>query len=185
MWTKSGLKGLAGPRVQIQDVPRVRSGSPGRFLLKSEPTTINAPQAALVLAKRHLPLRQAYSVVTRLFDDGEAVVELPMVENQAALTEELKACNVIARIYGAPKKIDVRSIREATGLSQEDFALQFGLELATVRNWEQGRSDPDTAARNFLLTIARDPDAVRAALVRDGEPGSRDGEPGSTAELTP
>jgi putative transcriptional regulator len=93
-----------------------------------------------------------------------------MVEDHAALTEELKACNVIARAYGAPKDIDVRAIRDATGLSQEDFALQFGLELATVRNWEQGRSEPDTAARNFLLTIARNPGAVRAALARGDEP---------------
>jgi len=50
-------------------------------------------------------------------------------------------------------------------MSQEQFALEFGLELATVRNWEQGRSEPDTAARNFLVTIAHEPNAVRRALV--------------------
>ena len=50
------------------------------------------------------------------------------------------------------------------GLSQDEFALEFGLEVSTLRNWEQGRSDPDTAARNFLVTVARNPEAVRAAL---------------------
>jgi DNA-binding transcriptional regulator YiaG len=34
-----------------------------------------------------------------------------------------------------------------------------------VRNWEQGRSEPDTAARNFLVTIAHEPNAVRRPLV--------------------
>lgn len=165
MSTKSQLKELLGPRVQVRDVPRVASGSPGRFLLTSKPTAVNGPGAALALAKRHMSLREAHSVVTRLFDDGEAVVELPMVENVAALTKELAACHVVAKPYGAREKIDVRALRDATGLSQEEFALQFGLELATLRNWEQGRSEPDTAARTFLTTIARNPDAVRAALV--------------------
>ena len=118
----------------------------------------------MALAKRHMSLREAHSIVTRLFDDGEAVIELPKVESTKALTKELADCNVLARPYGAPRTVDVRAVRERTGLSQEDFALKFGLELATVRNWEQGRSEPDTAARNFLTTVARDPDAVTAAL---------------------
>ena len=164
MSTKSQLKELLGPRVQVRDVPRVASGSPGRFLLTSKPTAVNGPGAALALAKRHMSLREAHSVVTRLFDDGEAIVELPMVENAATLTKELAACHVVTKPYGAPEKIDVRALRDATGLSQEEFALQFGLELATLRNWEQGRSEPDTAARNFLTTIAKNPNAVRAAL---------------------
>jgi len=165
MSTRLRLKALSGPRVQVQDVPRVASGSPGRFLLTSKPATINAPRAALALAKRHMPLREAHSVVTRLFDHGEAVVELPRVESLMTMVKDLAACHVIAKPYGAPQQVDVRAIREVAGLSQEEFALQFGLELATLRNWEQGRSEPDTAARNFLTTIAKNPDAVRAALI--------------------
>lgn len=170
MSTLSRLQELAGPRVRFQDVPRVLSGSPATVLLRSEPAQVAGPSAALVLAKRHLSLRQAHAVVTHLFDDGEAVVTLPMVEDLAALTAELATCNVAAVPYGAPATLDVKAVREATGLSQENFALQFGLELATVRNWEQGRSEPDTAARSFLLTIARNPQAVRAALA---DPGGR------------
>jgi DNA-binding transcriptional regulator YiaG len=77
----------------------------------------------------------------------------------------LAACNVVAKAYGPAPKVDVKAIRETMELSQEQFALEFGLELATVRNWEQGRSEPDTAARNFLVTIAHEPNAVRRALV--------------------
>jgi DNA-binding transcriptional regulator YiaG len=122
----------------------------------------------LALAKRHLSMRDAHAIVTRLFDHGEAVVELPMIESIDALTRDLAACNVTAKAYGPPSRVDVKAIRERMELSQEQFALEFGLELATVRNWEQGRSEPDAAARNFLVTIARDPDAVRHALVSEG-----------------
>jgi DNA-binding transcriptional regulator YiaG len=121
----------------------------------------------LALAKRHISLREAHAIVTRLFDHGEAVVELPMVESVEALTHELAACNVTAKPYGPPLKVDVKAIRETMAMSQEQFALEFGLELGTLRNWEQGRSEPDTAARNFLTTVARDPSAVRRALVSD------------------
>jgi DNA-binding transcriptional regulator YiaG len=54
----------------------------------------------------------------------------------------LAACNVVAKAYGPAPKVDVKAIRETMELSQEQFALEFGLELATVRNWEQGRSEP-------------------------------------------
>ena len=167
MSTRSSLKDLSGPRVRVRGVPRVASGSRARFLLQSEPANIRAPEAALALAKRHLSMREAHAIVTRLFDHGEAVVELPAVEGVAALVRDLAACNVVARNFGPPLKVDVKVIRERMEMSQEQFALEFGLELATLRNWEQGRSEPDTAARNFLVTIARDPDAVRQALVSE------------------
>jgi DNA-binding transcriptional regulator YiaG len=167
MSTKSSLRDLFGHRVHIRDVPRVDSGSPGKFLLQSERYQVKGPSAALALAKRHVSLRDAHELVTRLFDHGVAVVELPMVESVEALTRDLAACNVTVKAYAPPSEVDVKAIRETMGMSQEQFALEFGLELATVRNWEQGRSQPDTAARNFLITVARDPDAVRHALVTE------------------
>ena len=63
-------------------------------------------------------------------------------------------------------EVDVREVRTKMGLSQAQFATKFGFPPATLRNWEQGRSEPDTAARNFLMTIARNPEAVTAALTR-------------------
>jgi hypothetical protein len=97
MSTRWSLKDLSGPRVRVRDVPRVPSGSPGTFLLQSEPYKINGPEAALALAKRHLSMREAHAVVTRLFDHGEAVVELPAVESVAGLIRDLAACNVVAK----------------------------------------------------------------------------------------
>lgn len=36
--------------------------------------------------------------------------------------------------------------------------LSHGLDLATLRNWEQGRLKPDVAANTLLWTIARNPE---------------------------
>jgi DNA-binding transcriptional regulator YiaG len=163
---KSSLTALSGPRVRIRGVRRVRSGSRGKFLLRTDRSGFKGPQAALALAKRRLPLRAAHAVATRLHDRGLAVVELPAVENARKLSRDLAGAGVTATPYGAPEKLNIKDIREAMGLSQDEFALEFGLEVSTLRNWEQGRSEPDTAARNFLVTVARNPEAVRAALTK-------------------
>ena len=63
-----------------------------------------------------------------------------------------------------PAKVDVRAIRRKTGLSQAMFAGRFGFTVAAVRNWEQGRRQPDLAARALLMVIDREPDAVHRAL---------------------
>jgi putative transcriptional regulator len=60
----------------------------------------------------------------------------------------------------------VRIIRRALGLSQEAFSTQFHIPLGTLRDWEQGRKEPDTAARAYLKVIGRNPAAVIDALER-------------------
>jgi putative transcriptional regulator len=55
-------------------------------------------------------------------------------------------------------------IRRALGLSQEDFAARFRIPLGTLRDWEQGRVEPDQSARAYLTVIARAPDVVSTAL---------------------
>jgi putative transcriptional regulator len=58
----------------------------------------------------------------------------------------------------------VKAIRRAFGLSQEEFAQTFRIPIGTLRDWEQGRVEPDQAARAYLKVIARNPQAVREAL---------------------
>jgi putative transcriptional regulator len=57
-----------------------------------------------------------------------------------------------------------KAIRHRLGMTQEEFARSFHLSLATIRDWEQGRYQPDRSARTLLRLIALMPDAVRAAL---------------------
>jgi putative transcriptional regulator len=58
----------------------------------------------------------------------------------------------------------VRTLRRALGLTQEEFAARFHIPLGTLRDWEQGRTEPDQPARAYLKVIARDPEGVRRAL---------------------
>jgi putative transcriptional regulator len=59
---------------------------------------------------------------------------------------------------------DVAMLRKRLGLTQADFASNFGLNLRTVQQWEQGRATPDLPARVLLRTIAEHPGAVRSAV---------------------
>jgi len=58
----------------------------------------------------------------------------------------------------------VKIIRRALGISQEDFAARYHIPVGTLRDWEQGRVEPDQAAQAYLTVIARSPEAVRKAL---------------------
>lgn len=55
-------------------------------------------------------------------------------------------------------------IRRALGLTQEEFAGRYHIPVGTLRDWEQGRAEPDQPARAYLTVIARDPEGVRRAL---------------------
>lgn len=57
-----------------------------------------------------------------------------------------------------------RRAREATGLSQQEFAKRYDIPVATLRDWEQGRRMPDATARNYLRLIVRDPEWVAETL---------------------
>jgi putative transcriptional regulator len=70
----------------------------------------------------------------------------------------------------APRLPQVGIIRRALRLSQEDFAGAFHIPLGTLRDWEQGRKEPDAAARAYLRVIAREPETVRKALTAARRP---------------
>jgi putative transcriptional regulator len=61
-----------------------------------------------------------------------------------------------------PKQIE--AVRRKTGLSQSRFAARLRLNVATVRNWEQGRTRPDGAAITLLALIDRLPKMTMQAL---------------------
>jgi DNA-binding transcriptional regulator YiaG len=58
----------------------------------------------------------------------------------------------------------VKAIRRALGLTQEEFAVRYLIPLGTLRDWEQGRTKPDRPARAYIKVIATDPDWVSRAL---------------------
>ena len=70
----------------------------------------------------------------------------------------------VVRSDAGSDDVDVRRISARLGLSQEAFARRFRFSVAAVREWEQGRRRPKTAARTLLLVIAHNPHAVTEAL---------------------
>jgi putative transcriptional regulator len=63
-----------------------------------------------------------------------------------------------------PREIDVRRIRTKLGMTQEQFAGEFGFSVNTLRHWEQGQRVPEGPTRAYLLVIDRAPKAVTKAL---------------------
>ncbi len=69
----------------------------------------------------------------------------------------------LARMRRVPNP---REIRTRLNLTQEQFAKRFHLRLGTIRDWEQGKKEPDSAAKVLLRVIDREPEAVDRALSR-------------------
>jgi putative transcriptional regulator len=66
-----------------------------------------------------------------------------------------------ARMKRVPR---TKTLRRALGMTQEEFAARFQIPLGTLRDWEQGRAEPDQPARACLKVIAFDAQAVQRAL---------------------
>jgi putative transcriptional regulator len=56
--------------------------------------------------------------------------------------------------------IDVRAIRLSMNLTQSEFAKRYRLPIGTVRDWEQRRSQPDSASKIYLRMIEAEPARV-------------------------
>ena len=64
----------------------------------------------------------------------------------------------------APSEVDVKAVRQRTGLTQAEFAAKFAISLGTLRHWERGDRRPCGTALVLLSVIAREPKAVMRAL---------------------
>jgi putative transcriptional regulator len=95
------------------------------------------------------------------------------MDNGRKITEGLQEAVAFARgertgtkvtVVQVPEHIDVRALRKRLGMTQEQFAFQFGFSIGTVRHWEQGCRHPLGSARALLKVIEHNPDMVKAAL---------------------
>ncbi len=91
-----------------------------------------------------------------------------------AMTDEEAEANALAdpdnppmtaeQLSAARRTPQVKIIRRALRLTQEEFSARYRIPLGTLRDWEQGRSEPDQPTRAYLKVIAVDPDGTAAAL---------------------
>lgn len=91
---------------------------------------------------------------------GERIIESARQALAFAKGDSTDGCAV-----HVPGDVDVKAIREKISLSQSEFAKLFGLSKRTLEHWEHGRRVPSGPARAFLTVIAREPEAVRRALL--------------------
>jgi len=59
---------------------------------------------------------------------------------------------------------DVAALRRFVGLTQTQFARAMGISVHTLRNWEQGRRQPEGPAVALLRIAARHPRILRENL---------------------
>lgn len=93
----------------------------------------------------------------RVFEEIEAGLE------DAIAIAQGEADRKTYRVH-VPQTVDVKAVRRRLGLTQAEFARRYSLTLARVRDWEQGRSEPDSAASAYLKVIERAPKVVEKAL---------------------
>jgi len=65
---------------------------------------------------------------------------------------------------GARRVPQVKLVRQHLALTQEAFAERYMIPLGTLRDWEQGVTEPDGAGRAYIRAIIGDADAVAKAL---------------------
>jgi putative transcriptional regulator len=99
---------------------------------------------------------------TRMRAMTEAEIEVAAAADPDArpmTPEELRTARRVPR---------VKKLRRALGLTQQEFAARYHIPLGTLRDWEQGRTEPDQPARAYLTVIARDPEGARRACQGSG-----------------
>jgi putative transcriptional regulator len=93
----------------------------------------------------------------------------------AALIESLgevaawKRGEVVVEVVNIPtiSAGDIQAIRKKVARTAREFERRFGIPVATLNNWEQGRRQPDPAGRLLLRVIEAEPDVVaRVAMAK-------------------
>lgn len=100
-------------------------------------------------------------MTTKSRNVGDEIIE-GLTNAVAFARGEAVATNVT--VIEVPVEVDVKAIRQARGLTQEQFASRYGFALTALQEWEKRRRRPDRSARVLLRVIEREPDAVERAL---------------------
>ena len=92
---------------------------------------------------------------------GKAFIEIAEGLKDAATHAKRTKSGVVEHTSEA---LNVKAIREKTGMSQERFCATFGISIGTLRHWEQGLRTPRGTARVLLKVVDQNPKAVIAAV---------------------
>jgi DNA-binding transcriptional regulator YiaG len=151
----------------------VNSGSPEQVVLKLGRRSPDVIAATLAMVRRGTTMLKAKRAIERALEQGDAVIDLPMVEDQKALTGDLEEAgmavtfrSVMDRDLQEQFSVRLKELRNRLGVSQEEFARDYDLDKKTLQGWEIGKV-PDRGNRLLIRMIERDPMAIRR-LVNEG-----------------
>ena len=110
--------------------------------------------------------------VVEVLDDGSERLfpNTPMrpmteAEIEAAAAADPDARPMTPEQMAAARRVPrVKTLRRGLALTQEEFARRYQIPVGTLRDWEQGRSEPDQPTRAYLRVIAHDPEGIWRAL---------------------
>jgi putative transcriptional regulator len=169
MSTKSSLRAELERRASEAAKGRLSSDIPAiKLILKSAGSVAQPVDFVRFLHRRGLSLKKARDVLERLANNQLVPVEITPFEaseSSDAIICDLDRLGVLGAVF-EPVDVDVKRVREEQNLSQPDFARLYGLEVDTVRNWEQGRYPVEGVAKVLLNVIEHDPEAVISAIFR-------------------
>ena len=110
--------------------------------------------------------------VVEVLDDGSERLfpNTPMrpmteAEIEAAAAADPDARPMTPEQMAAARRVPrAKTLRRGLALTQEEFARRYQIPVGTLRDWEQGRSEPDQPTRATLRVIAHDPEGIWRAL---------------------
>jgi putative transcriptional regulator len=79
----------------------------------------------------------------RLISDTPMRPMTPKVVEEAARADPDARPMTAEQLAKARRIPRIKTLRRALGLTQEEFAVRYKIPLGTLRDWEQGRSEPD------------------------------------------
>lgn len=167
MSTNSALKARLARLGPVRDAAPAPSfsGAPVTVLLRRVGSFDKRLSVAGRLRAAGLSLQAAQAALTRLAETGLAVCTIAAGADIPALAQDLAGLGVQAYRERAGDPNAVAAVRARHGLSQREFATLLGVDVDTLRNWEQGRNRPDPAALSLVRAYDEAPDLIAAATL--------------------
>lgn len=106
-----------------------------------------------------------------LSDEIKGAIDEAFAVGKARLRQapKLKKRGRKNRIWLPPTSVQIKVFRNRLGLSQSQFCRRFGLDISSLRNWEQERAIPDQPTSMLLELIIEQPDVIAAFVAKRRE----------------
>jgi len=102
----------------------------------------------------------------KISKEGLSSFALEIAESLQEYSTYKRGKKTAVKVYTYPKipeDINVKSIRNKLGMTQEQFT-SFGFSLSAIRHWEAERRTPEGPARVLLMVIEKNPSLVLEAI---------------------